>query len=205
MDSPRRVVTYLAAAVVGVGFTVGLAVAWPQVSAFAQRQGGSSASNNASVTSTVGEGAKDTNVGTATFTLSGGSVVVDIAIAVSGDTGASVCLSPTAFTSRVNPSQCSSPDVFAKLASSGGSVALPASFLSGVTGDTIYAQLHVSMNGGTAFAGWTSGTPFYGNDPLALPQTSGAIGPSLTGVAGISLLAVAGAGLVARSKMGGRS
>jgi hypothetical protein len=210
----RRSRGSLVGLVAGVGIltaSTAMAVSLPIGAAYA-------ASNT--VTSTVGEGANDTYVGTANFTLSGGSggsVVVDIAIAVSGDTGAFVCLSPTAFTSRVNPSKCSSPDVFANLASSGGSVTLPASFLSGVTGDTIYAQLHVSISGGSsvatsggtsgstssgsAFAGWTSGTPFYGNVALPLPQTSGAIGPSLIGVAGISLLAVAGAGLVARSRV----
>jgi len=123
------------------------------------------------VTSPIEAGNTHTVVGSATFTRTengDGTETLTVDISVPGGiTEDHLCLSDTAFTSRVPPGQCAYSHSNLNGATTDQFVVnVGSTYL----GETIYAQLHVVTQGETAYAGWQDGTPFYGNvaiDPVA--------------------------------------
>ncbi len=117
------------------------------------------------VTSPIQAGNDHQTIGSATFTRTADAngsetLTVDLNVSV-GIAEDQLCLSDTAYTSRVSPGRCA----YAHPNMAGATtdqyvVDLGTTYF----GKTIYAQLHVATsNGQTAYAGWTDGNPFYGN------------------------------------------
>jgi hypothetical protein len=117
------------------------------------------------VTSPIQAGNTATTVGSATFTRSADNtghetLTVDLSVSPGIDED-HLCLSDTAFTSRVPPGQCAYAHT-----NLGGATTDQFVIDLGTTyfGKTIYAQLHIATSDGqTAYAGWQAGNPFYGN------------------------------------------
>jgi hypothetical protein len=148
----------------------------------------------------VGAGSTGAKVGTATFTrtaASGGTETLAVNLSVPGGiTESTVCLSAQPFTSRVSPGQCPY-----KLGATGTSASYSINLGSTYAGKPLYAQVHVVTNGDTAFAGWQSGNPFYGNVQLAaaLADTTVPVLP-VGGLLTAALAAAGLAGLLARRR-----
>jgi len=108
-------------------------------------------------------------VGTSTFTRtvnSDGTETLTVSLQVLGGmTGDQLCLSPTAFTSRVNKAQCPAQFDQHSFTPTATTDTFTMNVGTDYLGKTIYAQLHVNTNGQTGFAGWTSdgSGSFYGN------------------------------------------
>lgn len=117
------------------------------------------------VTSPIQAGNNAQTIGSATFTRtadSSGNETLTVDLSVQGGIAEDhLCLSDTAYTSRVSPGQCA-------YAHQGLNGATTDEFVvdlgSTYFGKTVYAQLHVATTDGqTAYAGWQAGNPFYGN------------------------------------------
>lgn len=156
------------------------------------------------VTSTIGAGNNDQPVGSATFTRSAdnsGNETLTVNISVPGGIAEDhLCISGTAYTSRVSPGQCA----YAHQGLGGATtdqfvVDLGQTYF----GKTIYAQLHIATsNGDTAYAGWQPGSPFYGNvaiDAVAQGVPSAPLLGSWAPI-GLVVLFVAGIALVLRRR-----
>ncbi|MBV8385230.1 MAG: hypothetical protein JO155_00415 [Acidimicrobiia bacterium] len=137
------------------------------------------------VTSPIQSGADAQTVGSATFTRaaqSDGSSVVTVAASVPGGISEShLCYSTQPFTSRVPPGQCP--------LSQGNTGSTATYQLSSSATGTLYFQLHVVTSGNTAYAGWQSGKPFYGNVAVDAPAASTSVPVGTLGGLGVALLA----------------
>lgn len=139
---------------------VGLGLSFSSLAVAAQ----SASADPSPVTSPIQAGNNHQTVGSATFTRSDngdGTETLTVDISVSGGiTEDHLCLSHTAYTSRVSPGSC--PYAHPNL---GGATSdqFVVDLGSDYVGQTIYAQLHVVTQGQTAYAGWHAGNPFYGN------------------------------------------
>ena len=156
------------------------------------------------VTSTIGAGNNNQPVGSATFTRSAdnsGNETLTVDISVPGGIAEDhLCISDTAYTSRVSPGQCA----YAHQGLGGAttdhfSIALGQAYF----GKTIYAQLHIATShGDTAYAGWQPGSPFYGNvaiDAVAQGVPSAPLLGSWAPI-GLVVLFVGGIALVLRRR-----
>jgi hypothetical protein len=152
------------------------------------------------VTSPIGAGNNNQNVGSATFTRSAdnsGNETLTVDISVPGGIAEDhLCLSTTAFTSRVSPGQCAYAHQ-----NLGGATSDQYVVDLGTTyfGQTLYAQLHVATsNGATAYAGWQPGSPFYGNVAIDAVAKGVPAAPLLGGFMplGLAVLFIGGIGLV---------
>jgi hypothetical protein len=152
------------------------------------------------VTSPIGAGNNNQNVGSATFTRSAdnsGNETLTVDISVPGGIAEDhLCLSTTAFTSRVSPCQCAYAHQ-----NLGGATSDQYVVDLGTTyfGQTLYAQLHVATsNGATAYAGWQPGSPFYGNVAIDAVAKGVPAAPLLGGFMplGLAVLFIGGIGLV---------
>ena len=156
------------------------------------------------VTSTIGAGNNDQPVGSATFTRSAdnsGNETLTVDISVPGGIAEDhLCISDTAYTSRVSPGQCA----YAHQGLGGATtdqfvVDLGQTYF----GKTIYAQLHIATsNGDTAYAGWQPGSPFYGNVAIDAVAQGVPAAPLLGSWApiGLVVLFVGGIALVLRRR-----
>lgn len=162
--------------------------------------GGTAVASPSPVTSTIQAGNSGTTVGTATFTRTAnadGTETLTVDLTVPGGINDDhLCLSATAFTSRISPGQCQYQHT-----NLGG--VTTDQFVENVgstyVGETIYAQLSVTTQGNTAFAGWHPGSPFYGNVAIdALPAQGVSAAPVLGGwmPLGLSALFLGGIGTV---------
>ncbi len=153
------------------------------------------------VTSPIQAGNNHTTVGSATFTRSAngdGTETLTVQLSVPGGIAQDhLCLSDTAFTSRVSPGQC--PYAHESL-NGATSDTFTVNVGTAYLGKTIYAQLHVATTDGqTAFAGWQAGNPFYGNVAIDALPVAGAPAAPLLGrwmPLGLGVLFVAGMGAV---------
>jgi hypothetical protein len=150
---------------------------------------------------TIGAGDAGTPVGTAAFTRtsSPSSDTLVIRLSVPGGIDAShVCLQSQPFVGRVAPGQCPYSQA-ATGANATYSIDLGASY----SGKAVYVQASTVTNGNTAFAGWQSGQPFYGNVVVAADATSLPI--AAIGTIGLTLLLSAFGWGVLRRRTGNRS
>lgn len=121
------------------------------------------------VVSSIREGNTGTPVGTANFDRSmnnDGTETLTISFQVVGGMSSDqLCLSHSAFTSRVTQPTC--PDRYDQHPSLNGATTDQFTMNVGTdyVNEPIYVQLHIGVANpaGTAFAGWQSGNPFYGN------------------------------------------
>jgi hypothetical protein len=154
----------------------------------------SATSATRTVTSPIATGSKGDNIGTATFTRtlnSDGTTTVTIVGQVSdGISESHLCYSDTGpFTGRISPGQCPLGQ-----GSTGTSVTYTVNFATADASKALYFQFHLVSKGNTAYAGWQSGKPFYGNVEVD-PAEAGTPVPVGT-VGGIGMAAVAGAALL---------
>jgi MYXO-CTERM domain-containing protein len=146
------------------------------------------------VTSPISAGNNADKIGTATFTRtlnSDGTTTVTVVGQVSdGIKESHLCYSDTGpFTSRVSAGQCPVGQ-----GNTGTSVSYTVNFPASDASKPLYFQFHVVSKGNTAYAGWHSGSPFYGNVQVD-PAEAGTPVPVGT-VGGIGLAAVAGVALL---------
>lgn len=158
------------------------------------------------VTSTIGAGSNDTPVGSATFTRTAdnsGNETLTVDLSVSeGIAEDQLCLSDTAYTSRVSPGSC--PYAHQNL-NGATSDQFVVDLGTAYFGKTVYAQLHVATsNGDTAYAGWQPGNPFYGNVAIDAVAKGVPSAPLLGSWAplGLVVLFVGGIGLVVARRRG---
>jgi len=153
------------------------------------------------VTVSIGAGNTDTPVGSPTFTRAENNdgtetLTVDLSVQP-GINEDHLCLSDTAFTSRIPPGQCAYSHTNLGGATSDQFVE---NIGSSYVGKTLYAQLHVATaDGQTAFAGWHAGNPFYGNvaiDPVAPGVPAAPLFGSWAPI-GMAIVFLGGAGAVA--------
>lgn len=154
------------------------------------------------VTTDIKAGNDAQTIGSATFTrttANDGTETLQVDLSVPGGIDEDhLCLSSSAFTSRVSPGQCT-------YAHQGLGGATTDQFIISLgttyTGETLYAQLHVATsNGDTAYAGWQPGNPFYGNVAIDATSAQGAPTAPLLGhwaPLGLGLLFAGGIGTVA--------
>ena len=157
-----------------------------------------------SVVSPIRAGNQGTVVGSATFARTSdptnGTERLNVRLAVPlGMDQAHLCLSTTAFTSRVPPGSCPYKHENLNAAKNDEfDVSLGTTYV----GQKLYAQLHVATTAPpqTAYAGWTQaqgGGAFYGNveiDPSPVPGVPAAplVGAGAPLVAGVAFAASAG-------------
>jgi MYXO-CTERM domain-containing protein len=146
------------------------------------------------VTSPIKTGSDAKTVGTATFTRTlnndGTTTVTVVGQVGDGIKESHLCYSDTGpFTSRVSPGSCPLGQ-----GDTGTSVTYSVSFPASDASKPLYFQFHLVSKGNTAYAGWHSGSPFYGNVQVD-PAEAGTPVPVGT-VGGIGLAAVAGVALL---------
>jgi hypothetical protein len=175
----RRLICFVALVLGAAAFVAG-----PAVATTATR----------TVTSPIASGSDDQNIGTATFTRTlndDGTTTVKVVGQVSdGISESHLCYSDTGpFTSRISPGQCPLSQ-----GSTGTSVTYTVNFPTSDASKALYFQFHLVSKGNTAYAGWHSGKPFYGNVQVD-PAEAGTSVPVGT-VGGIGIAAIAGVALL---------
>lgn len=161
----------------------------------------SASADQSPVTSPIQAGNDHQTVGTATFTRAAddtGHETLTVDISVGGGIAEDhLCISDTAFTSRVSPGQCQySHEGLNGATTDQYVIDLGTTYF----GKTLYVQLHIATSDGqTAYAGWQAGTPFYGNvaiDQIAEGVPSAPLLGSWLPV-GLAVLFLGGIGAVA--------
>jgi hypothetical protein len=184
---PRVVAALVAAAAMVVGIALIPAAQAP-------------ASGGTSVPVQAGAGAQ--TVGNAFFerVVVNGDETLEVTVDLTEKATSSVlCVGSTAFTSRTPPGQCPYAGTV-----NGDRVTYAVPLGTVYSGITLHGQLLVQLSGSTAFAGWTNGSPFYGEVPLDSPPPAHLPVAGL-GALGLAAVVAAGAGLtvVVRGKRRG--
>ena len=137
------------------------------------------------VTSPIKAGSDAVTVGQATFTRTNSSstnTTVQVHGSVPGGIIEShLCYGTAPFTKRVPPGQCQLSQ-----GNTGTSVDYSVPVSGGDAGRTLYFQFHVVTGSDTAYAGWQSGSPFYGNVAVAAPAGSTSVPVGALGGIGLA-------------------
>jgi hypothetical protein len=146
------------------------------------------------VTSDIRAGSKGDLVGTAEFQrMVGPDGTESLSVRLSIPAGireSHLCISREPYASRVPPGTCPANEQNGE-ATATYLFPLPASY----SGRAAYVQAHaVTAGGETAYAGWQSGSPFYGN--VAVPAVGAATEVPVGSLGGLGLALLLGAALL---------